>query len=101
MKWFDNWIVNRYNALRERNDEFGLKSPIAGNSTVRDRERTGVRKSGIRMSIIPAMGGTAVEFTTYDERKDRHEEHLYVIDDSKELGEELAKIVTVEMMRHG
>lgn len=89
MKWFDNWIVKRYNALRERGADICI------------RERDGIRKRGIRMSIIPAMGGTAVEFTTYDERKDRTDEHLYVIDDSKELGEEVAKIITVEMMRHG
>ncbi len=88
MKWFDNWIVKRYNALRERGADICIP-------------REGIRKRGIRMSIIPAMGGTAVEFTTYDERKDRTDEHLYVIDDSKELGEEVAKIITVEMMRHG
>jgi len=99
MKWFDNWIVKRYNALRERGADICI--PTAGQAISTVRERDGIRKRGIRMSIIPAMGGTAVEFTTYDERKDRTDEHLYVIDDSKELGEEVAKIITVEMMRHG
>jgi hypothetical protein len=99
MKWFDNWIVKRYNALRERGADICI--PTAGTAISSVREREGIRKRGIRMSIIPAMGGTAVEFTTYDERKDRTDEHLYVIDDSKELGEEVAKIITVEMMRHG
>lgn len=98
MKWFDNWIVKRYRALCERGEDICIPAGTAI-STVRERE--GIRKRGIRMSIIPAMGGTAVEFTTYDERKDRTDEHLYVIDDSKELGEEIAKIITVEMMRHG
>ena len=99
MKWFDNWIVKRYRALCERGEDICI--PTAGTAISSVRERDGIRKRGIRMSIIPAMGGTAVEFTTYDERKDRTDEHLYVIDDSKELGEEVAKIITVEMMRHG
>lgn len=49
----------------------------------------------IRLHIYPASGGTIVETRTYDPIKDRSNTNLYVINDSSEIGEELAKIITM------
>ena len=47
MKWFDNWIVKRYNALRERGEDICI--PTAGQAISTVRERDSIRKRGIRM----------------------------------------------------
>ena len=128
MKWFDNWIRKKFHDLPPPEDE-GLSTirpekrtnwaginistlTLTGNKTrVRKQNTMGtvsagrasvdmsISKSGIRMQIIPAVGGFAVEFTSYDEKNDRHTNHLYVIDDSQDFGEALAKIVNMEMIR--
>jgi hypothetical protein len=128
MKWFDEWIRRKFHELPPPEDE-GLnlirpekKSNWAGinistltlnggKRKVRKQNTMGtisagrqavdlsISKNGIRMQIIPAVGGFAVEFTSYDEKNDRHINHLYVIDDGQDFGEALAKIVNMEMIR--
>jgi hypothetical protein len=56
-------------------------------------------RNSTRFTVHPASGGTVIQTRTYDERKDRHVENLYIIHRSEDLGEELAKIITLEGLR--
>jgi hypothetical protein len=51
------------------------------------------------LNVYSASGGTIIETTKYDRQKDDHRHSLHVVTDDKELGEELAKIITMESLR--
>jgi hypothetical protein len=58
-----------------------------------------IQSQGFRLNIYGASGGTIIETTKYDRKSDEHRHSLHVVTDDKELGEELAKIITMESLR--
>ena len=64
-----------------------------------DSEGPNIQSQGFRLNVYTASGGTIVETTKYDRQKDDHRHSLHVVTDDKELGEELAKIITMESLR--
>jgi hypothetical protein len=65
----------------------------------RDSDGPNIQSQGFRLNIYSASGGTIIETTKYDRQKDDHRHSLHVVTDNKELGEELAKIITMESLR--
>lgn len=53
----------------------------------------------LRFSVYRASGGLIVETRKYDHRKDQHHNQLHIVTDEKNLGSELAKIITMEALR--
>jgi hypothetical protein len=70
-----------------------------GNLISVDSEGPTIQSQGFRLNVYSASGGTIIETTKYDRQKDDHKHSLYVVTDDKELGEELAKIITMESLR--
>ena len=64
-----------------------------------DSDGPNIQSQGFRLNVYSASGGTIVETTKYDRQKDDHKHSLHVVTDDKELGEELAKIITMESLR--
>ena len=64
-----------------------------------DSEGPNIQSQGFRLNIYGAAGGTIIETTKYDRQKDDHRHSLHVVTDDKDLGEELAKIITMESLR--
>jgi hypothetical protein len=64
-----------------------------------DTERPDLDSQGFRLKIYGASGGTIIETTKYDRKNDENRHSLYVITEDKDLGEELAKIITIESLR--
>jgi hypothetical protein len=58
-----------------------------------------IQSQGFRLNVYGASGGTIVETTKYDQKKDENRHSLYVVTEDKDLGEELAKIITMEQLR--
>ena len=54
---------------------------------------------GLHIRLYSATGGQIVEFRKYDRHKDRTDCKLYVINAEQNFSEELAKIVSLEMLR--
>lgn len=54
---------------------------------------------GLQIRLYGATGGQIVEFRKYDRQKDRTDCKMYVINSEKNFSEELAKIVSLEMLR--
>ena len=79
--------------LMDDSDEYG-----AGVLSV-DSEVPNIQSQGFRLNIYGAAGGTIIETTKYDRQKDDHRHSLHVVTDDKDLGEELAKIITMESLR--
>jgi hypothetical protein len=83
-----NWLMNDNN----EEDQYGL-------SIASDIEGPNIQSQGFRLNVYSASGGTIIETTKYDRQKDDHKHSLHVVTDDKELGEELAKIITMESLR--
>jgi len=64
-----------------------------------DSEGPDIQSQGFRLNVYSASGGTIIETTKYDRQRDDHKHSLHVVTDDKELGEELAKIITMESLR--
>ena len=58
-----------------------------------------LHSQGFRLQVYGASGGTIVETTKYDQKKDENRHSLHVVTEDKDLGEELAKIITMEQLR--
>jgi hypothetical protein len=70
-----------------------------GNAISVDSDGPNIQSQGFRLNIYSASGGTIIETTKYDRQRDDHKHSLHVVTDDKELGEELAKIITMESLR--
>ena len=79
--------------LMDDSDEYGA------NVLSVDSEGPNIQSQGFRLNIYGAAGGTIIETTKYDRQKDDHRHSLHVVTDDKDLGEELAKIITMESLR--
>ena len=83
-----NWIMN---------DD--VETDYSGNLISVDSDGPNIQSQGFRLNVYSASGGTIIETTKYDRQKDDHRHSLHVVTDDKELGEELAKIITMESLR--
>ena len=83
------------NWLMKDDDE----ADYSGNLISVDSDGPNIQSQGFRLNIYSASGGTIIETTKYDRQKDDHKHSLHVVTDDKELGEELAKIITMESLR--
>ena len=64
-----------------------------------DSNSVDLASNSFRLQVYGASGGTIVETTKYDQKKDENRHSLYVVTEDKDLGEELAKIITMEQLR--
>ena len=64
-----------------------------------DCESVDLHSKGFRLQVYSASGGTIVETTKYDRKSDENRHSLHVVTEDKDLGEELAKIITMEQLR--
>ena len=64
-----------------------------------DSESVDLHSQGFRLQVYGASGGTIIETTKYDRKSDENRHSLHVVTEDKDLGEELAKIITMEQLR--
>jgi hypothetical protein len=50
-------------------------------------------------TIYQASGGHILEYSSYDEKSDRHTNALHIITSEQDLGQGIAHIITIEMLR--
>jgi len=109
MKWLDNWILQRAERIRERENEIvpdrvpavpsNRKSSNRGVSINEDRASIGSSKHRMMFTVYRANGGMMVEYNRYDERKDQHHCELHIIHPDQDLGTALGQIVTFESLK--
>jgi len=67
--------------------------------SIEDNNGVDLSSNSFRLNVYGASGGTIVETTKYDQKKDENRHSLYVVTEDKDLGQELAKIITMEQLR--
>ena len=60
---------------------------------------TGLDSRGMNFTIHMANGGYVLEYSTYNDKTDRHDNTLHVITADTDLGQGIAHIITLEMLR--
>lgn len=117
MKWLFRWIRNGINTIDKHDREveightdvkpypFGAikipKSLITAGNKVLSNESNHISftQNPMTFKIYPATGGHIVEYTFYNENNDRHDQALHLIPSGLDLGQELAKIMTLEALK--
>ena len=54
---------------------------------------------GMNFTIHMANGGYVLEYSTYNDKTDRHDNALHIIPSDQDLGQGIAHIITLEMLR--
>lgn len=54
---------------------------------------------GMNFTIHMANGGYVLEYSTYNEKTDRHDNALHIIPSEQDLGQGIAHVITLEMLR--
>ena len=85
VKW-----LNSDNYKNEANQTKGIEAPRADEVAA---------EQAIRFKVIKAQGGTIIETQMYNRRKDQSAIGLYIIHDDQNLGQEIAKIITMEALK--
>jgi hypothetical protein len=66
---------------------------------IEDSNGPDLNSQSFRLNIYGASGGTIIETTKYDRKSDENRHSLHIVAEDKDLGEELAKIITMEQLR--
>jgi|LauGreDrversion4_2_1035121.scaffolds.fasta_scaffold15495_9 hypothetical protein len=111
MKWFDKWFANKCkeawenaNSPVETEREHAISSGLV-NRTSRKRNTlvagsdSEMRSDPITFKMFKANGGWAIEFNQYDNKNDRMDNALYVVNNEEELGNSISKIITMEALK--
>ena len=54
---------------------------------------------GMNFTIHMANGGYVLEYSPYNDKTDRHDNALHIINSDTDLGQGIAHIITLEMLR--
>ena len=102
IKWFKNkvvqWVKDDWNKVRSDNDANVAQTSIGiGISPISKGRR--LDHNGMNFTIHSANGGYVMEYNTYDPRTDERNTALHLITSDQELGQSIAHIITLEMLR--
>jgi hypothetical protein len=111
MRWFKKWMFRMFNEGRDLVEEESIYS--ISDESIPKRIRRGINSiqgitqnsspstPSINFQIYPAVGGYVAEINFYDEKNDSNVRSLHVIPttDFSELGTNISKIITIEMLK--
>lgn len=107
MKWFFKWLASKIDDTKYAEKDYDDMQPVAsiGSNKISKTRRLSVRESDelssepITFRMFKASGGWAVEFRQYDNKNDRMDTSLYVINNEEELGAHISQIITMEALK--
>ena len=92
-----NWIRQKLHNFIFPQDTIEAVRPSSKNSVI-SRGRS-LDSRGMNFTIHMANGGYVLEYSTYNEKTDRHDNALHIINADQDLGQGIAHIITLEMLR--
>lgn len=95
MKWFDKWFAKKVKQAWDNANQLSVASDVYVKDQARIRP-THPNKGFVDFKLWFAdNGGYIIEFSRYDERKDKYNNELFIIQDGIEnLGQEITQILT-------
>ena len=101
MRRFFRWLGDKIRESiieSEPDDQWGNSMSArlgSGHQLSQDNTLTG----GMSFTLHRANGGMVVEHSYYDNKTDDRHQSIHIITDDQNLGDSLAKIVTIELLR--
>lgn len=98
--FFKRWLLNSVKDAVQTDRQYNSSTQI--NDLPRNIAKghyEQLESQPMHMKIYRANGGTIVETTVIDRQKDRHSSQLHIIGHDTDLGQGLAKIITLESLR--
>ena len=99
IKWFKNkvvqWVKDDWNSARPDKDVNVAQNSIGTVSKGRRLDQS----NGMNFTIHSANGGYIMEYNQYDHRTDERNTALHIIPSDQDLGQGIAHIITLEMLR--
>ena len=106
LKWFYKWLDNKLSDSRYTDEsDIIATSPNAIRGGGKSPRRLSVRESEelssepIQFRMYKAAGGWAIEFRQYDNKTDKMNTSLYVVNGEEELGKHVSQIITMEALK--
>jgi len=96
-RWFGHKL-NRH--MNESEYEPAQLKTRAIPSTSPVERSLGDHRQTMNLQIHTASGGYILEFSKYDRKRDEHDRNLHIVTQDQDLGESIAQIITVEMLRN-
>ena len=106
MKLFDRWLYgkvrdmwdnrNKYEEEKDYQEAKAIRMNIGTAMVERSRAEGEDR---ISFELTSAVGGKILNVRRYDDRKDRHDAQTYVIPNGQDVGERVAKIINLELIK--
>ena len=96
-----NWIRHKLHNFifpQDTNELVESKSHRRGAALISRGSQLDSR-GGLNFTIHMASGGYVLEYSTYNDKTDRHDNALHIITADTDLGQGIAHIITLEMLR--
>lgn len=94
-----NWIRQKiHNFIFPQDNELVETKPHRRGALVSTRS-SHIDSRGMNFTIHMANGGYVLEYSTYNEKTDRHDNALHIITADTDLGQGIAHVITLEMLR--
>ena len=96
LKWFDKWLAKRARrgAVHLRDEEEDML--VCGEDEHRLQRNP---KNAMHFTIYNANGGHVLEYHKYNDRNDENEYTLHLIPSDNDVGQSIAHVITLEMLR--
>ena len=95
-----NWLRNKLHNFifpQDINEVVSSKQHRRNNLAITKGSQLDSR--GMSFTIHMANGGYVLEYSTYNEKTDRHDHALHIIPSDQDMGQGIAHIITLEMLR--
>jgi nitrate reductase alpha subunit len=93
MKKFYRWLGRNIRKVLNEDIEVQPENVVSASKI------SGIASQGMNFTVYRADGGYVIEQRTYQKRNEEWNNHLHIVTDDKDLGEELAKIITFTNLR--
>lgn len=91
-----NWIKRK--VITWVRDDWNQASKSSGVVAVREIDRP-EQQPILNFRIYSATNGQILEFSKYDRKNDQHTSTMYIIEKDKDIGEYVAKCVSMEVLK--
>jgi hypothetical protein len=99
INWFKKkviqWVREDWNKARPEQDAIASSKSINALTSGRRMDQP----NGMNFTIHSANGGYVMEYNKYDPRTDERNSALHIITSDQDLGQGIAHIITLEMLR--
>lgn len=107
MKWLDQWLFNKVTDMWDNRHKYeqknyiedrGLKMAISSAQMSIEKGRA-EGEDRISFELSSAVGGRILNVRRYDQKTDRHDSQTYVIPTGEDIGQRVAKIINLELIK--